>query len=314
MRGYGIPQRRPASGAPQKTADALFSVAQCELVEGFLPPELARQLLLQLQADEPGWGKMQWWIGNNSAVQPGLSSKTSAHYQLAFDSGAGADSGDGEQGSSDGAWLQAPQVLRGAADKVTAAVNRRITSGGAARLPLEAADRDGWLPSYAVANCYASGDAGVGQHSDRLTRLGPLPIIASLSLGATRTVRLHHTQHLDLMGDARSSGRPDRTGSRAGGSRAAEGAGAGPSTTMAQAPAAAAGAAVVQVDIPMPHNALLIMWPPTQEAWKHEVGWKHEGLPVLHSVQVARIPCDSGAPIPRAPPPPASQPACCCLL
>ena len=80
MRGYGIPQRRPASGAPQKTAHLLFSVAQCELVEGFLPPELARQLLLQLQADEPGWGKMQWWIGNNSVAHPGLSSKTSAHY------------------------------------------------------------------------------------------------------------------------------------------------------------------------------------------------------------------------------------------
>ena len=92
-------------------ADALFSVAQCELVEGFLPPELARQLLLQLQVDEHGWGKMQWWIGNNSAAQPGLSSKTSAHYQLTADSVPGADSGDcdGEQGSTGGAWLPAPQ-------------------------------------------------------------------------------------------------------------------------------------------------------------------------------------------------------------
>ena len=94
------------------------------------------------------------------------------HYQLTADSAAGADSGegDGKQGSTGGAWLPAPQVLRDAADRVTAAVNRRITSGGAAHLPLEAADHDGWLPSYAVANCYANGDAGLGQHSDRTPR------------------------------------------------------------------------------------------------------------------------------------------------
>ena len=157
---------------------------------------------------------------------------------------------------------------------MTAAVNRRITSGGAAHLPLEAADHDGWLPSYAVANCYANGDAGLGQQCDRLTRLGPLPIIASLSLGATRTFRLHRTQHPDLLGGASNGGDPGSAGSRAGGGGAAAGAGAGASSATAQAPTAAAGAEAVQlqVDIPLPHNALLIMWPPTQEAWKHEMG------------------------------------------
>lgn len=36
----------------------------------------------------------------------------------------------------------------------------------------------GWEPSYALANKYADGGAGIGPHSDRLTKLGPCPIIA----------------------------------------------------------------------------------------------------------------------------------------
>ena len=36
----------------------------------------------------------------------------------------------------------------------------------------------GWEPSYALANMYRDGSAGIGGHSDRLTKLGPCPIIA----------------------------------------------------------------------------------------------------------------------------------------
>ncbi|CAG8740838.1 1813_t:CDS:2 [Racocetra persica] len=65
----------------------------------------------------------------------------------------------------------------------------------------------------------------VGWHSDQLTRLGPRPIIGSLSLGTTRQFRLR---------------RINEKSSRI-------------------------------ISIPLPHNSLLIMWPPCQELWKHEV-------------------------------------------
>lgn len=132
-----------------------------------------------------------------------------------------------------------------------AAVSARIMSGGAAGLPLEAADRRGWAPSFAVVNCYAHGGAGLGAHSDRLTALGPAPIITSLTLGATRCFRLHRTCLYQL-----------HSGSGGGGSASAQEAGASD---------------IVRVDIELPHNSLLIMWPPCQECWTHEVdggrGW-----------------------------------------
>jgi alkylated DNA repair dioxygenase AlkB len=47
-----------------------------------------------------------------------------------------------------------------------------------------------WRPSVAFGNRYEDGADHVGYHSDFLLSLGPRPIIAGLSLGATRTFRL----------------------------------------------------------------------------------------------------------------------------
>lgn len=152
--------------------------------------------------------------------------------------------------------LPAPTLLRLAAGRVAAVVSERIRSGVAAALPLEAADRSGWAPTYALANCYRDGSCGVGAHSDRLTALGPAPIIASLSLGATRTFRLHRQQRLHLPGSGAAGG----------------GSSAGIEHGHDSCSAAAAGADLTRVDVELPHNSLCIMWPPCQEAWKHEVG------------------------------------------
>ena len=45
-----------------------------------------------------------------------------------------------------------------------------------------------WSPTYVVANLYRDGSDRVGPHADRLTSLGPLPVIVGYSLGATRDV------------------------------------------------------------------------------------------------------------------------------
>ncbi len=45
-----------------------------------------------------------------------------------------------------------------------------------------------------LANCYRSGRDSMGWHADNERELGPAPVIASLSLGATRRFQLRHRQ------------------------------------------------------------------------------------------------------------------------
>ena len=75
----------------------------------------------------------------------------------------------------------------------------------------------------------------MGPHADQLTSLGPLPAIAGLSLGATRSFRLRK----------RWPGRPGEDASDRSGD--------------------------VWVDVPLPHNSLAVMLPPCQELWTHEI-------------------------------------------
>eukprot|EP01006_Ploeotia_vitrea_P051668 TRINITY_DN67585_c3_g3_i1.p1 TRINITY_DN67585_c3_g3~~TRINITY_DN67585_c3_g3_i1.p1 ORF type:complete len:441 (-),score=65.97 TRINITY_DN67585_c3_g3_i1:93-1415(-) len=84
-----------------------------------------------------------------------------------------------------------------------------------------------WSTNYIVGNYYKDGQDNTGFHSDTLTSSGPLPVIVSWSLGATRTFRLQRT------GDIDAHPKP--------------------------------------LDIALPHNSVLIMWPPCQEEWKHAV-------------------------------------------
>lgn len=80
-------------------------------------------------------------------------------------------------------------------------------------------------------NHYAHSKESVGWHADKLTYLGPRPTIGSLTLGATRFFRIRK-----VVPDAKN---PD---------------------TASQ-----------MISIALPHNSLLVMWPPMQEEWKHEV-------------------------------------------
>lgn len=100
-----------------------------------------------------------------------------------------------------------------------------------------------WQPSYVLANLYADGQQSVGSHSDRLSSLGPLPTIASVSLGAGRVFRLHPAN--DAVAAAAAAAVAGGSGS--------------------------SGRLVSSIDIFLPHNSLLVMFPPTQEHWKHEV-------------------------------------------
>lgn len=44
-----------------------------------------------------------------------------------------------------------------------------------------------------LLNCYRDGNDSIGMHADDERQLGPQPVIASISLGATRTFRMLHS-------------------------------------------------------------------------------------------------------------------------
>lgn len=90
---------------------------------------------------------------------------------------------------------------------------------------------------------YDNGDKHIGWHSDYLSDLGPLPIVASVSLGASRTFRLKTSD-------------PDEE--------------------------------PVVYSMQLPHNSLLIMWPPTQEQWRHGVP-KERHFPYHEDVGAVRV-------------------------
>ncbi|KAK5671347.1 hypothetical protein QVD99_002067 [Batrachochytrium dendrobatidis] len=91
-----------------------------------------------------------------------------------------------------------------------------------------------WVPGIAIANSYHTRHESTGMHTDRLTYIGPRPVIASLTLGAARVFRVRRL---------RNTGMPSQT-----------------------------------YDILLPHNSLLIMWPPMQECFKHELPPVSESL------------------------------------
>lgn len=117
-----------------------------------------------------------------------------------------------------------------------------------------------------------------------------MPVIASLSLGATRTFRL--TRKTTIGQGQANTATPATSGGTGGGS---DGTAGGRGGRGGKGGAAAANApthdarsmAVSRVDVGLPHNSLAIMWPPCQEEWTHEVsgvschvmsGWPVDGM------------------------------------
>lgn len=133
-------------------------------------------------------------------------------------------------------------------------------------------------PGYDASLCrYAGKDESVAPHTDKLTALGRRPIIASLSLGATRTFRVTRAPVREPRGSGAAgtpAGQKPAQGKLAGASAAGAGAqGLGQAAVggVGQGRGGGGAAAPSGADIALPHNTLLIMWPPTQEEFLHEV-------------------------------------------
>lgn len=109
--------------------------------------------------------------------------------------------------------------------------------------------------------------------SDRLTMLGIRPIIASLSLGATRLFRMRRATRLEA--DAVTAAGVDGHKSTSTQSTAAAIRSQATANPAKSGSTQSKAATMPATDIMLEHNSLLIMMPPSQEAFKHEVLMYH---------------------------------------
>ena len=174
---------RRGDAAPVAVADAdVPAHAPASLRRRVLPEALADALLARLREDERSWHRGTWTVfGKTSA-----NARTTRTFRLddadarEYHNEYAALAFDGEERGGDlGRAHRAPPELLEAAAFVRSVV---------AEDPAPSAAR--WRPSVAFGNRYEDGADHVGYHSDFLLSLGPRPIIAGLSLGATRTFRL----------------------------------------------------------------------------------------------------------------------------
>ncbi|KAL2915011.1 hypothetical protein HK105_205555 [Polyrhizophydium stewartii] len=254
-----------AAGSPDRPRLMLLKPATvaahvpCEFIAGVLPDDLAAALLRDMLAEALSWKPLpvvmfDKLLGSPHNTHTYVDRSRVGKQQFRY----GVTSPD----ASD--WLPS---IRAAEAIVTAVVNERY--GRRRRDPLEIRGR--WRPDMIVANSYFGPSEHFGAHNDKLTYIGARPVIASLTLGASRTFRI---RRLALPPDLPA---PTEAASDAvSGSEAPQAPLASASTVPAEAAAAISAppdgdAQARTFDILLPHNSLLIMFPPMQERYKHEL-------------------------------------------
>ena len=175
---------RDGDAPPRSVADAeVPSVAPAHIVRRVLPPALADALLRKLLADGD-WHRGTWTVGGKTSVN----ARRTRSFRIRMTGGGefealggGADAQAREENGSSRArgYAACPELLEAA---------RYVTA--AAREVAPRSWKDDWEPTVAFGNRYDGGQEHVGYHSDFLMTMGPRPIIAGLSLGATREFRL----------------------------------------------------------------------------------------------------------------------------
>ncbi|KAM0750646.1 hypothetical protein T439DRAFT_325702 [Meredithblackwellia eburnea MCA 4105] len=234
------------------------------LIPDVLPKELATTLFLSLLEESKGgkgaggekgraWQKNTWYMFDRQVSSP----HTSAFYVEQKEEGEEEDvnvedkttkkertGSEVKRNYDQEAYDEAAKSWYNGQPRSTRPFNSNMDSarevvgplvrqvlGGRKRHKLEF---DGpWLPNVAAANCYEGAKEGVGYHSDVLTHLGPMPTIASLSLGVTRVFRLRPFMPGD---DEKEVVEERRT-----------------------------------LDVRLPHGSLLIMHAGCQEKFKHSI-------------------------------------------
>ena len=175
---------RDGDAPPRSVADAeVPSVAPAHIVRRVLPQALADALLRRLLADGD-WHRGTWTVGGKTSVN----ARRTRSFRIRMTGGGefealggGADAQAREENGSSRVrgYAACPELLEAA---------RFVTAASRELAPRSW--KDNWEPTVAFGNRYDGGQEHVGYHSDFLMTMGPRPIIAGLSLGASREFRL----------------------------------------------------------------------------------------------------------------------------
>ncbi|KXS11874.1 hypothetical protein M427DRAFT_60022 [Gonapodya prolifera JEL478] len=206
--------------------DVSTNLPTCTLIRSFLPSDMADALLRRVMADAQEWDYGTYVVGQKLVtanrrggfyVEPkDKNDGDDASDELVEDAGAASQRGGSEehgvsaddvpsanetserpddtpsspayvyQGRTVRRVIPYPAEMDVARRLVEAHVNEFISTKD--RHPLE--PKGSWKATAAVANHYANAKESVAWHGDRLNHIGPLPTVASITLGAARAFRL----------------------------------------------------------------------------------------------------------------------------
>mmetsp|Transcript_17863 Transcript_17863/g.30512 ORF Transcript_17863/g.30512 Transcript_17863/m.30512 type:complete len:326 (-) Transcript_17863:642-1619(-) len=158
----------------------------CEIVCNILPPVEADQLLGDMleQAKET-WETTTWTVYNNVS---GRTNRRSKIYQLEPNKTRANKTVGGSRSRT-----VCPESLVNAGEYIKQLVKQKASemgkNGGKFMNTEDARASKTWRPTFVLANYYENGEDHLGFHGDSLTRLGKRPIVAMISLGATRYFR-----------------------------------------------------------------------------------------------------------------------------
>eukprot|EP00127_Corallochytrium_limacisporum_P003191 Clim_evm40s147 gene=Clim_evmTU40s147 len=261
--------------------DEFAQTTHCSLALNVLPEELANRILMvMMQQARKQWEQSERMVYGKQIESPRLSTvfrfnppSDSPGYQdflceepqkgiVGSDTGMMAiDPSREEEEEHIYAMIgrnEIPSEIKELMEEVRRVVSDRVeTERRSVCIPMAfpglAYGAERWYSDLIVANLYRSGQDTVAAHSDYLSSIGPLPIIAGLSLGAARIFTFApSTETSSPWPKDPDTGKDDTFGVR------------------------------------LPHNSLAVMYPPNQEEWKHCIPREHR-FPVHEVSGEARL-------------------------
>ncbi|KAK9460681.1 uncharacterized protein V1516DRAFT_626074 [Lipomyces oligophaga] len=166
------------------TPDLIAQNTPCTFHPNFLPFELANQLLRDLMNDSIQWSPNQFRLFNREVTSPHSTCfyVNSTHLEFFIDTYR-----------YNGAPIKAVRPFSNNMLRVQKIVEQLVNEELSKRGYLKYQYKGKWLGDVTFCNRYNGPSESVGYHSDRLTYHGPMPVIASVSLGVTREFRLRET-------------------------------------------------------------------------------------------------------------------------
>ena len=164
--------------------ERLEIILPCALIRNVLPVSLANDLLKEMLQESTSWTKGYFKLFNRTVSSPHTASfylKTQADI------------------AKHKTYVYNGQSLENIKPFTPSMTTAHKLVDQATRMWLQKRNFDhhykdhDWSSNVAFSNLYDGRESAVGYHSDQLTYLGPLPTIASLSLGCEREFRLKPT-------------------------------------------------------------------------------------------------------------------------